>query len=848
MSRAPSAAGEHAMLQPLRDESRQLDPAVRMSMERSMGAPFGDIVVHTGEASSEAAEDLDAAAFTVGRHVVFGPGRYDPSSLRGRMLLAHELEHVAQQRRGGGDPDLGERMPLSSLTRHSTHGEGHGRTAAQAALGASAPVTGATGVGVARQSTEEERDWWDRAKEGGRAYVKGGIGTVEGVAMEGGQIVDTLLWVQSKYVDLKDDAIDAIGEGAGLSKETREAVKALNEPEFKELRRRAAESGMVDKDTGALTISSAITKGFDLLDEELDATAFEGMRPEDSFFTARDISQIGGAIGSQAALSLVGVEEVQLALKVVSGLGAFKAVIDAIDRNRTGFGSDRAFWMAVAQAGLHVIGLKSASSGKKLLALAVHIGTTILAASNEVANIMDAYNMQPGRERDEKLKAAIKGLIRVLMDQIRQMISSGKGLPKKGAIEESDATSAKPAPKATEPSEPVPPTTAPVKPPVTTPETVTSAPPKTAPVKPPSSKTAKAATSGAKGKLTPKPASESEGPAKTPSKPAAPVEEAAPAKAPSKTKSSKTGKTKAPKKPSSAKKSSSPKKGPSSKKAAAKQGAAGAKSGGKTKSANKKPTPSPEVEKGLSRFEYLWKKSKPDIWKKLAQEELAARLAVGAGKGGAAAQGPIVDLSKAPKPSSGKSTAGTSKAPTAETPFGSRITDWDPENPPPGYVYARGVKGWDGIDPVKALTDAELKDVAKTGKMPTRVQAELEHARIPQRVGAALVRVGVSPEEASAITKQTDPRNLVPANRESHAWMDEVARKTGAKRNPTLPAALDDRDVHPLGSATNEEIAGIIATLKKPGVNLDSEEGTKLRQWLSREKQARGASATWEVP
>jgi hypothetical protein len=101
------------------------------------------------------------------------------------MLLAHELEHVVQQQRGGGDPDLGERMPLSSLTRHTAHSEGHGRTAAQAALGASAPVASAVGVGVACQSTDEERIFWDRAMEGARANVKGGIGVIEGMAMEG---------------------------------------------------------------------------------------------------------------------------------------------------------------------------------------------------------------------------------------------------------------------------------------------------------------------------------------------------------------------------------------------------------------------------------------------------------------------------------------------------------------------------------------------------------------------------------------------------------------------------------------------------------------------------------------
>lgn len=469
-----SDASQHTAMRPVHEESRRLDPATRVAMERSMGASFGDVVVHTGTASEEAATSVDAAAFTVGRHVVFGPGRYDPGSLRGRMLIAHELAHVVQQQRGGGDLDLLERAPLSAVADRPAHAEGHQRTAAQAALGVSAPVAGASAVGVARATPEEESDWWEQAKEAGRTYLKSGVGTIEGVALEGGQIVDTLLWAQSKYTDVTDEAIDYVGEAAGLEPETREMMKSLNQPDFKRTRAVAAASGMIDKDTGAVTVSPAITKGFDAVDEGLDSTLFEGMKAEESFLTTRDVAQIQGAIGSQAALALIGVEEVQLGLKVVSGLGAFKAVVDAIDRNRDGFGHDRAFWMAVAQAGLHVAGLKAASSGKKLLALAVHVGTTVLAASNEVANIVAAYNLPDGPDRDARLKAAIKGLIRVLADQIRQMLTSGKGLPKKGEVPDAETPPSKSGgptkpPPEVEPPPPTEPVKTPVQAPVKTP-------------------------------------------------------------------------------------------------------------------------------------------------------------------------------------------------------------------------------------------------------------------------------------------------------------------------------------------------------------------------------------------
>src|SRR5262249_37885068 len=51
----------------------------------------------TDERAGGSARAVGALAYTVGRHVVFAPGLYDPQSARGRRLLAHELTHVIQQ-------------------------------------------------------------------------------------------------------------------------------------------------------------------------------------------------------------------------------------------------------------------------------------------------------------------------------------------------------------------------------------------------------------------------------------------------------------------------------------------------------------------------------------------------------------------------------------------------------------------------------------------------------------------------------------------------------------------------------------------------------------------------------
>jgi hypothetical protein len=135
-SRSGTASAD-ALLAPVRQETRRLDPDVRAQLERSFGTTFGDVLVHAGEASGRTADDLDASAFTVGRHIVFGPGRYDPASTAGRTLLAHELAHVVQQRRGGGDPDAGERQSAAELTRgaEAQGSPGHADAGASASVG-----------------------------------------------------------------------------------------------------------------------------------------------------------------------------------------------------------------------------------------------------------------------------------------------------------------------------------------------------------------------------------------------------------------------------------------------------------------------------------------------------------------------------------------------------------------------------------------------------------------------------------------------------------------------------------------------------------------------------------------
>ncbi len=79
-----------------------LDAQTRAHMESRFGEDFGDVRIHTGTDAAQAAEAVQARAFTVGQDIVFGPGEFAPHTSTGRHLLAHELAHVVQQRAPAG--------------------------------------------------------------------------------------------------------------------------------------------------------------------------------------------------------------------------------------------------------------------------------------------------------------------------------------------------------------------------------------------------------------------------------------------------------------------------------------------------------------------------------------------------------------------------------------------------------------------------------------------------------------------------------------------------------------------------------------------------------------------------
>jgi hypothetical protein len=80
----------------LRQPGKPLDPITYAATERK--GDLDGLRIHDDNAAGSSAQSIGARAYTVGKHVVFGAGEYQPGSDRTNRLLAHELAHVQQQR------------------------------------------------------------------------------------------------------------------------------------------------------------------------------------------------------------------------------------------------------------------------------------------------------------------------------------------------------------------------------------------------------------------------------------------------------------------------------------------------------------------------------------------------------------------------------------------------------------------------------------------------------------------------------------------------------------------------------------------------------------------------------
>lgn len=81
----------------IRSSGQTLDPQTQHLMESRFHHDFSQVRLHTDEKASESARSVNALAYTVGQQIVFDSGHFNPRTLTGQTLLAHELVHTIQQ-------------------------------------------------------------------------------------------------------------------------------------------------------------------------------------------------------------------------------------------------------------------------------------------------------------------------------------------------------------------------------------------------------------------------------------------------------------------------------------------------------------------------------------------------------------------------------------------------------------------------------------------------------------------------------------------------------------------------------------------------------------------------------
>jgi len=103
---ATVASGVSSQIESSSGKGQTLPKGTMQEMSSSFGVDFSNVRIHTGNESAAMNKELQAQAFTHGRDIYFGRGKYDPESANGKFLLAHELTHVVQQGAGMNEKNI----------------------------------------------------------------------------------------------------------------------------------------------------------------------------------------------------------------------------------------------------------------------------------------------------------------------------------------------------------------------------------------------------------------------------------------------------------------------------------------------------------------------------------------------------------------------------------------------------------------------------------------------------------------------------------------------------------------------------------------------------------------------
>jgi hypothetical protein len=137
-----------------------LDSALRGALEPRFHFDFSNVQIHHDAEAHGVARDVDARAVTMGSDIYFADGAYDPATIEGTELVAHELAHVVQRGKAGTSSGI--------LSHASDTAEVEASHAAKSAVtGRDVSLRGAIPAAVARKEEEESESIFHRIGEMG---------------------------------------------------------------------------------------------------------------------------------------------------------------------------------------------------------------------------------------------------------------------------------------------------------------------------------------------------------------------------------------------------------------------------------------------------------------------------------------------------------------------------------------------------------------------------------------------------------------------------------------------------------------------------------------------------------
>jgi Domain of unknown function (DUF4157) len=172
-----------------------LDAGARAALGARLQRDFSDVRVHTDSTAAGAAGALGVQAFTRGKDIFFGEGKYQPRSDAGMRLLGHELAHVAQQDSRSGGSAVADR----TLEQEADRAEAPGPA------GGPMPVSSAGGARVQGKAEPGKEGFWHSvggAIAGAGEAIWEGLKTVgSGIATAAGAVWGAIKWLGTQIWD-----------------------------------------------------------------------------------------------------------------------------------------------------------------------------------------------------------------------------------------------------------------------------------------------------------------------------------------------------------------------------------------------------------------------------------------------------------------------------------------------------------------------------------------------------------------------------------------------------------------------------------------------------------------------